>query len=92
MQITLDKALQDWLADQVAKGRFVSIDEAVAASVVMLRNHDLDEDCDWALPQVDEGLAELDRGEGVPGKAAFEQVRQRLYIEEFRRRLVFTRR
>jgi antitoxin ParD1/3/4 len=74
MQIELTKEHEDWLREQVAAGRFASLEEAVAEAIDGLR----DEDLAWAKPLVEEGLAELDRGESLPAEEVFARVEARL--------------
>ncbi len=69
MQIHLTKDQEDWLQPQVAAGRFSSLEEALAEAIDSLRAED--EALAWATPLVDEGLAELDRGESIPAEKVF---------------------
>ena len=69
MRIHLTKDDEDWLQAQVAAGRFSSLDEALAEAIGSLRAED--EALTWAKPLVDEGLAELDRGESIPAEEVF---------------------
>jgi antitoxin ParD1/3/4 len=69
MQIHLTKDDEDWLRAQVAAGRFSSLDEALAEAIDTLRAED--DELAWAKPLVDEGLAELDRGESLPADEVF---------------------
>jgi antitoxin ParD1/3/4 len=69
MQIRLTKDREDWLQAQIAAGRFSSLVEALAEAIDGLR---AEEDAlAWAKPLVDEGLAELDRGESIPADEVF---------------------
>lgn len=74
MQIRLTKEHEDWLREQVAAGRFASLEEAVAEAIDGLK----DEDLAWAKPLVAEGLAELDRGEALPADEVFARIEARL--------------
>ena len=74
MQIQLTKEHEDWLREQVAAGRFPSLEEAVAEAIDGLKNEDLA----WARPLVEEGLAELDRGESLPADEVFARIEARL--------------
>ena len=66
MTITLTKEQQAWISAHVAKGEFSSPEAAVRQLVderiaeIALEEQD---DLSWALPQVREGLAALERGE-----------------------------
>jgi len=64
MTITLRPAQQKWLEEQVAAGRFPSVDDAVAIAVAELMET-ADDDLAWAKPFVDEARATAARGEVV---------------------------
>ncbi len=65
MTITLSPAQQKWLEEQVAGGRFCSVDDAVAAAVADLMET-VDDDLAWAKLYVDEARDAVARGEVVP--------------------------
>jgi antitoxin ParD1/3/4 len=65
MNIPLPPDQEDWLRAQVARGRFSSLEEAVASAVAGLRAQEAIDDA-WTKPLIDEALAALDRGEGTP--------------------------
>ena len=65
MNIRLPADQQRWLEEQVAAGRFGSIDDAVAFAVADLMGIGED-DLAWAKPYVDEARAAAARGEAVP--------------------------
>ena len=64
MNIRLPADQQKWLEEQVADGRFRSIDEAVAFAIADLMDTG-DDDLAWAKPYVDEARAAAARGEAV---------------------------
>jgi Arc/MetJ-type ribon-helix-helix transcriptional regulator len=64
MNIPLLPAQEEWLRNQVAAGRFASLEEALASAVASLQAQDAIDD-NWAKPLVDEALQALDRGEGA---------------------------
>ena len=66
MTIHLKADHEQWLSQQVAKGRFASVDEAVAQAVEALRL-DAEDDDEWVRPLLEEAEAEFARGEGIPG-------------------------
>lgn len=74
MAISLPTDQIRWLEAEVSAGRFASIDEAVRSAIAALMQDGGDDDLDWAKPLVDEALAEVERGEGLPA----EQVRAEL--------------
>lgn len=65
MNVALSRAHEDWLKEQVAAGRFASLEEAVASAIAGLQVQDAVDD-DWAKPLIEEALAALARGEGTP--------------------------
>ena len=75
-RIQLTKEQEEWLRAQVAEGRFSSLDEAVAEAIDFLKSSD--DDLAWAKPLVDEGLAELDRGEALPAEEVFARIEGQL--------------
>ncbi len=76
MQVLLTKEHEDWLRAQIAAGRFSSLDKPIAEAIDSLKGED--DELAWAKPLVDEGLAELDRGEGIPAEEVFARVEARL--------------
>jgi Arc/MetJ-type ribon-helix-helix transcriptional regulator len=76
MQITLTKEQEDWLHSQVVEGRYATMEEAIAAAIDLLQTES--DDAGWLKPLVAEGLAELDRGEAVPGHEVFAHIEARL--------------
>jgi len=64
MNIRLPADQQKWLEEQVAAGRFGSVDDAVAVAVADLMATD-GSDLAWAKPYVDEARAAATRGEVV---------------------------
>jgi len=65
MNIKLPANQKKWLEEQVAAGRFGSIDDAVALAVADLMGTG-DDDLAWAKPYVDEARAAAARGETGP--------------------------
>lgn len=87
LTITLTPEQIRWLEAEVAAGRFASIDDGARAAVAELLADDwpvedhavtnadiLADDMAWAKPLVDEAIAEIERGEGIP----YEQVKAEL--------------
>jgi Arc/MetJ-type ribon-helix-helix transcriptional regulator len=64
MNIRLPADQQKWLEEQVASGRFGSVEDAVAAAVADLMAAD-GGDLAWARPYVDEARAAAAQGEVV---------------------------
>jgi antitoxin ParD1/3/4 len=68
MTITLTKEQQAWISAHVAKGEFSSPEAAVRQLVderIAEITLEEQEDLAWALPQVEEGLAALERGDVI---------------------------
>ena len=64
MNIRLSPEQQQWLEEQVAAGRFNSVDDAVATAVADLMAGE-DGDLTWATPYLDEAREAAARGEIV---------------------------
>jgi Arc/MetJ-type ribon-helix-helix transcriptional regulator len=77
MTITLPREQQEWLEAQVRAGAYDSVDEAVASIVAERMHLDVD-DMSWARALVDEGRAELERGEGMSLQEHLERVARRV--------------
>lgn len=68
MLISLTPEQQAWLAAQVERGEFRSIDEAARQLIderIAERMAEAGDGLAWAKPYVDEALAEVARGEGM---------------------------
>jgi antitoxin ParD1/3/4 len=73
MTIQLSPEQQQWLEAQVAAGHFSSLEQAVAVAVADLMAA-AEDDLDWARPLVDEAIASLERGEGIPADEAWQRI------------------
>jgi antitoxin ParD1/3/4 len=84
MTITLSKPHEHWLREQVDAGAFPSLDAAVGAAVerMMLEDDLSDDELMWVKPLVDEGLAQLERGEVKSHEEVFAHLRR--IIDEHR--------
>jgi Arc/MetJ-type ribon-helix-helix transcriptional regulator len=76
MTIQLTAEHQAWLLEQVAEGRFASIDDAVAQAIDALRL-DTGDDDDWVIPLLAEGEAQIARGETIPAETVFERLKHK---------------
>ena len=65
MTITLTPEQLKWIEQQVAGGKFESVEDAVRLAVAELMSIDTD-DLAWAKPLVDGARASIARGEGLP--------------------------
>jgi len=64
------------LRARVRSGQYRSTDAVLRAALVALDDADAEDAANDALRRdIDVGLAELDRGEGIPGDVAFAQIR-----------------
>ena len=67
MNIKLPSDQQKWLEDQVAAGRFDSVDEGLFLAVANLMVTGSD-DLEWAKPYVEQARASVARGEVISGE------------------------
>ena len=72
MPDTLPEDLQQFVDHELASGRYYSTDELVIAGLRLLQR-----DRHEAVEAVKEGLAEMERGEGIPLDEAFDEIRKR---------------
>jgi antitoxin ParD1/3/4 len=72
--VTLTPDQQKWLDDEVAAGRFDSPEEIVRFAIAELMLPVDTDDLSWAKPYVDEAIAQIERGEGIP----YEEIKQEL--------------
>lgn len=66
-QAALEKAVEN--------GRFANRQDALEFAI---SNLDSDDPLLWAKPFVETGIAELDRGEGIPGDEVIEELHTRI--------------
>ena len=77
MTIHLSPEHQAWLLQQVAEGRFASMDEAVAQAIEILRL-DVEDDDEWVRPYLEEAEAELAQGKAIPGEVVIAELEKRI--------------
>ena len=79
MNVTISGDAELFVRDEVSSGRYNSPHEVVQEGLRLLhereilerqRRERLDE-------QIEQGLAQLDRGEGIPGEQAFQSLREK---------------
>jgi antitoxin ParD1/3/4 len=75
MTIQLSPEQQRWLEAQVEAGHFSSLEQAVAVAIADLMAT-VEDDLDWAKPLVDEAIASVERGEGMPADEAWARIRK----------------
>ena len=79
MNVRLSKDAERFVRGQVASGRYESAQQVVQESLRLLEERRLLEGTRRARlnEQIDEGLAELDRGEGIPGEEVLRAIREK---------------
>lgn len=79
MSITLKPEQEQFIREQVARGRFKSADEVLAQAFKLLEEkyQEYEAWTEQTRQQVDEAAAELDRGEGMPLETVMEQLQTR---------------
>jgi antitoxin ParD1/3/4 len=85
MSIVLTPEQEQFIQEQIARGRFKSPDEALAEAFRLLQEkyREYESWIETVRQQVDEAAVELDRGEGIPLETVMEQLQ-----DKFRRGIV----
>ncbi|MCA6503612.1 MAG: type II toxin-antitoxin system ParD family antitoxin [Pseudanabaena sp. M135S2SP2A07QC] len=80
MPITLQPEQEQFIQNQLATGRYTNATEVIAEALQLLekRNH-YDRWVEELRNKIDIAAAELDRGEGLDGETAINQLRARLH-------------
>ncbi|MFN5854714.1 MAG: type II toxin-antitoxin system ParD family antitoxin [Pseudanabaenaceae cyanobacterium] len=80
MPITLQPEQEQFIQTQLATGRYTNATEVIAEALQLLekRNH-YDRWVEELRNKIDIAAAELDRGEGLDGETAINQLRARLH-------------
>jgi antitoxin ParD1/3/4 len=80
MNISLTKELEDFVSRKLESGRYLSASEVVRAGLRLLEHEEelLELQRKELRKAITEGVSQLDRGEGVPGKEAFDKARKNL--------------
>jgi Arc/MetJ-type ribon-helix-helix transcriptional regulator len=73
MTITLTPEQIKWIEQQVAGGKFESVEDAVRLAVADLMTAGTD-DLAWAKPLVDEARTSLARGEVIPAESVKAEI------------------
>jgi len=71
MNIALPPEAAEVIRGLVATGEYRSLDEAITEGVFLLMNRQ------ELRTDIQQGIEELDRGEGVPGEQVFAELRER---------------
>jgi antitoxin ParD1/3/4 len=82
MNLTLKPEDQRFLDEQVKSGRFSSPEDAVAEAIDRLRWEDDITPTPEDLAAVREGLAQLDRGEGIPWEKVRRELNEKYGLED----------
>jgi Arc/MetJ-type ribon-helix-helix transcriptional regulator len=82
MNLTLKPEDERFLNEQVKAGRFSSAEDAVAEAIDRLRWGDEITPTRDDLAAVREGLAQLDRGEGIPWEQARRDLNAKYGLDE----------
>jgi antitoxin ParD1/3/4 len=79
MTIQLKPEIEDLIKQDVQRGSYQSVDEYVQRAIAILHEEEelLTQDKDAIAEQIASGLAQLDRGEGIPGDVARERLQRR---------------
>jgi antitoxin ParD1/3/4 len=81
MSITLKPEQQQFIQQQIALGRFESVEEVLEKALQLLSSQYLEYDA-WVedtRAKIDEAQLEIDRGEGIPLDIAMAQLRDRFH-------------
>ena len=80
MPITLQPEQEQFIQTQLATGRYTNATEVIAEALQLLekRNH-YDRWVEELGNKIDIAAAELDRGEGIDGETAINQLKARLH-------------
>lgn len=77
MNVSLPKELEKFANEKVDSGAYASVSEVVRAGLRLLKGQDAEREAriEALRRDVNEGLAELDRGEGRPGTKLLDRLR-----------------
>ena len=77
--VTISDHFDGFIAGQVEAGRYETASEVVRAGLRMLEDYETgyQRKLDALREHLDEGIAELDRGEGTDGRAFFDELLDR---------------
>jgi antitoxin ParD1/3/4 len=68
MNVTISGDAEQLVREELATGRYDSAQEVIQEGLRLLHERSL------LNEQIEEGLAELDRGEGIPGEEVFQDL------------------
>jgi len=84
MNVSLTPELEEFIHEQVEAGRYRSASEAVRAGIRMLedRTEEHEAKLEALRDRVDDGIRELERGEGLDGTDVFDEILEGLSAED----------
>ena len=76
MNVSLTPELESFVHTKVTSGRYTSASEVVREALRLLEDHEKARAArlEDFVSEIDQRLASLDRGEGVPAEAVFERI------------------
>ncbi len=79
MNVTLSGKAEQFVLEEVTRGRYESAQEVVREGLRLLYERSVLETQRRARlnERIEEGLAQLDRGEGIPGDQVFQRLREK---------------
>lgn len=88
MNVSLTPELEKLVQAKIASGRFHSPNEVVEEALHLLEQQEIDRETDLKelRARMDEGLASLDRGEGVDGEEFMQRMLDELDAKEAHRK------
>lgn len=77
--VTISEHFDGFIADQIEAGRYETASEVVRAGLRMLEDYETgyQRKLEALREHLDEGIAELDRGDGTDGKTFFDELLDR---------------
>ena len=80
LNVSLTPELEEFVAARVASGRYLTSSEVVREGLRLLEDRERAREAALAevRRKIDEGLASLDRGDGLDGEAVLEELEQRI--------------
>ena len=79
MNVSLTPELEELITQKVQSGRYTSASEVIREALRLLEEHDELRQRRLAAVrrEIEEGIAQLDRGEGIPGEQVRAQFRRK---------------
>lgn len=80
MKIILKPELENFIQQQILSGRYDSADRVIEEALTLLENRNkYDNWVEDIGKKIDIAATQLDRGEGIDGETAINQIRKKLY-------------